>query len=381
MIKRIGFLFFFLILPYVCSAEGGSGGLGGRECVEPRQTTLIAITVNLQADAEVLPGFSPDDPSGTSNYSSSVTAYDRFGQSHVVNVYFRKVSEGVWDWYAVAPDSTTTPNSGTINFTTTGLLQAGSGAPTSIALTLQGTVQNLWLAFDGSLGGDSSTQYPMPFATIFVHQDGFPATCPVLDSPRGGEAWVGSSTHEITWRATPEVQDGWILYWVLYSLDKGATWEYISTDPVTTTSIEWDLPSVTKRNKKCLVKLVTYRVYPQPSDEIVLDMSDQPFTIDVAEITNPSQGETLVVTDNYTITWTSSVGVEPVHEVKLYYSINKGNSWKKIDTITGNPGAYLWTVPQPKKFSTKCKVRVVLLNDKGRIVGKTVSQGYFTIQP
>jgi hypothetical protein len=40
-----------------------------------------------------------------------------------------------------------------------------------------------------------------------------------------------------------------------------------------------------------------------------------------------------------------------------------------------------WTVPQPKKLSTKCKVKVVLLNDKGRTVGKTVSQGYFTIEP
>ena len=313
-----------------------------------------------------------------------MTLYDGIGQSHVATVYFVKnATAGEWNWHVVAPDSSTPPNpaSGTINFTATGLLQAGSGAPTSIALTLQGTVQNVRLAFDGSMGGDSSTQYPMPFATLYLNQDGYPATCPVLDSPRGGEVWVGSSTHEITWRATPEVQDGWILYWALYSLDKGATWEPIGADPITTTSIAWNLPPVTKRYKKCLVKLVTYRVYPDPSNEIVLDMSDQPFTINVAEIIYPLQGETLVVMNSYTITWASSVGVEPVHEVKLFYSINGGNSWKKIDTVTGNQGAYLWTVPQPKKFSTKCKVKVVLLNDKGRILGKAVSQGYFTIQP
>ena len=228
MIKRIGFLFFFLILPYVCSAEGGSGGLGGRECVEPRQTTVIAITVNLQADAEVLPGFSPDDPSGTSNYSSSVTLYDGIGQSHVATVYFVKTATaGEWNWHVVAPDSSTPPNpaSGTINFTATGLLQAGSGAPTSIALTLQGNVQNVRLAFDGSMGGDSSTQYPMPFATLYLNQDGYPPAekCVLVISPNGGEVWEALTTHTVVWDASSDA----VKFRIFFSLDNGASWQQI----------------------------------------------------------------------------------------------------------------------------------------------------------
>ena len=55
-------------------------------------------------------GFSTDyvsatrNPTTTSNYSSSVTAYDSLGQPHVVTVYFRKAYEvpatqtSVWEW-------------------------------------------------------------------------------------------------------------------------------------------------------------------------------------------------------------------------------------------------------------------------------------------
>ena len=145
---------------------------------EPRATTLIAMAANLQQDAAVptVTTFDPADPLSY-NYSSSVTLYDGIGQSHVATVYFVKTATaGEWNWHIVAPDSSTTPNpaSGTINFTATGLLQAGSGAPTSIALTLQGTVQNVRLAFDGSLGGSATTQYPMASTTNFQTQDGYP---------------------------------------------------------------------------------------------------------------------------------------------------------------------------------------------------------------
>ena len=349
------------------------------ECLttHPRATTVIAIAVNLQADALILPAFDPADPSGTSNYSTSVTVYDFIGQSHVATVYFVKTATaGEWNWHVVAPDSSTTPNpaSGTINFTATGLLQAGSGAPTSIALTLQGTFQNVRLAFDGSMGCNASTQYPVVSNTNCQTQDGYPPWMLGLISPNGGEVWGANSTHTIEWCGVGEGMK----VKAFFSLDKGTTWEQVGTDFVTATSMTWDIPSIGKRNKKCLVKAAWYNGW---DEELLTYISEKPFTIDVVEIQYPINGETFIATHDYTITWASSLVIEPVHEVRLYSSRNGSTGWKKIDTITGNPGIYNWTVPQPKKLSTKCKVKVVLLNDKGRIVGKTVSQGYFTIEP
>ncbi|OPY83734.1 MAG: Flagellar hook protein FlgE [Syntrophorhabdus sp. PtaU1.Bin153] len=113
----------------------------------------------------------------TSNYSSSVTVYDSIGQSHVVTTYFRKTGEGEWEWNAVAPDTVGGPTitTGTLNFTTQGLLTAGSGAPATLDLTYQtGTPQAIELAFNGSLGGNATTQYPMASTTNFQTQDGYP---------------------------------------------------------------------------------------------------------------------------------------------------------------------------------------------------------------
>jgi hypothetical protein len=230
------------------------------------------------------------------------------------------------------------------------------------------------LAFDGSFGGPPSTQYLSASTTNFQTQNGFPPWLHGLILPNGGEVWGANSSHTIEWCGVGE--DMKVKAFV--STDKGTTWEQVGTDFVTTTSMTWDIPSINKRNKKCLVKVAWYDMW---DNELITDMSDKPFTIDVAEVQYHIGGETFMATHDYTITWASSLALESVHEVKLYYSLNGSSGWKKIDTITGNPGLYNWTVPQPKKSSTKCKVKVVLLNNKGKAVGKAVSQGYFTIQP
>ena len=82
------------------------------------------------------------NPSATSDYSSSVTAYDSLGQPHVVTVYFRKSYEtttpqqSVWEWMAHldAADSSTGANDlagyGTLIFNNNGALVSGGGATT-----------------------------------------------------------------------------------------------------------------------------------------------------------------------------------------------------------------------------------------------------------
>jgi hypothetical protein len=345
----------------------------------PRATKSIGIAANLLADAPILPAFDPADPSGTSNYSSSLTVYDYLGQSHVVTIYFKKIAEGNWEWHARVGDPgslSTEPDagSGTLVFTADGLLQPGSGSPVYLVFNFSAGTQTISLALDGSLGGIATTQYPMASTTLFQTQDGYPPWMLGLISPNGGEVWGANSTHTIEWCGVGEEMK----VIAFYSMDNGATWEQVGTDSITTTSVVWDIPSISKRNKKCRVKVTWYNRW---DEELIAYTSEKPFAIDVAEVQYPIGGETFIATHDYTITWASSLAVEPVHEVRLYYSRNGSNGWKKIDTITGNPGIYNWTVPQPKKLSTKCKVKVILLNDKRKTVGKAVSQGYFTMQP
>jgi hypothetical protein len=378
VVKRIGFLLLALIFIGISSAAAVTAP-GQCLTAAPVATKYIGIAVNLQADAPILPTFDPADPSGTSNYSTSVTVYDYLGQSHVVTIYFKKIAEGIWEWYARVSDPGSLPTdpdagSGALSFTVDGLLQPGSGSPVDLVFDFYPGTQAIRLALDGSLGGIATTQYPMASVTLFQTQDGDPPWMLGLISPNGGEVWGANSTHIIEWCGVGEGMK----VKAFVSLDNGTTWEQVGTDFVTTNSMAWDIPSIGKRNKKCRVKVIWYNRW---DEELLTYMSEKPFAIDVAEIQYPIQGETFIATHDYTITWASSLAVEPVHEVRLYYSRNGSTGWKKIDTITGNPGIYNWTVPPPKKLSTKCKVKVILLNDKGKTVGKAVSQGYFTMQP
>ncbi|NLW36344.1 flagellar hook protein FlgE [Syntrophorhabdus aromaticivorans] len=146
---------------------------------QPKASTFVAMACNLQQDAEPpADPFVADDPDPRSyNYTSSVTVYDSIGQSHTLSVYFVKTADNTWDWHAVAPDAIggVFEDTGTLSFTAQGLLDPGSGAPVPLDIEYQaGITQTIRLAFDGSLGGNATTQYPMASTTNFQTQDGYP---------------------------------------------------------------------------------------------------------------------------------------------------------------------------------------------------------------
>jgi hypothetical protein len=140
------------------------------------------------------------------------------------------------------------------------------------------TAKVIALAFDGSYGDHATTQYPMAFTTNFLTQNGSPRPC-VL-SPFGGEVWGTGMTHTVEWYGERAE--------VFFSMDKGTTWEQIGTGIVTGTSLEWNVPAVAERQKKCLIKVVGYDIW---NNDLGSDTSDKPFTIDVVEITYPKGGE------------------------------------------------------------------------------------------
>ena len=56
-------------------------------------------------------------------------------------------------------------------------------------------------------------------------------------------------------------------------------------------------------------------------------------------------------------------------------------TWKTIVTRSGNPGSYNWKVPAVAGIKKRCRVKVVLLDSLGSIIGSDMSDKVFTIQP
>ena len=161
----------------------------------PTETTAITIAANLDSREAIPPGaFDVTNPNNTSNFSSSVTTYDSLGNSHVVDVYFRKSVEtatgNTWQWNAVvgASDSlsgaTEIQASGTITFNNNGYLNTESAAtylPSGGFDFTGGAAAGQVIDFDfgssittdGGTGQDGTVQYGSQSATMFQNQDGY----------------------------------------------------------------------------------------------------------------------------------------------------------------------------------------------------------------
>ncbi|MDP3504184.1 MAG: flagellar hook-basal body complex protein [Myxococcales bacterium] len=66
-------------------------------------TSQVSMRARLDPNAPMLT-FDPLNPTATSNFSASVTAYDSLGSSFDVTVYFNRTASGSWDFHAMVPD-------------------------------------------------------------------------------------------------------------------------------------------------------------------------------------------------------------------------------------------------------------------------------------
>lgn len=153
----------------------------------PNATTQITITANLDS-SEAVPALAWDlqDPANTANFSDTVTIYDSLGNSHTLDVYFRKDGDNAWSWHAltdaaevggVAGDNAEVGTGGTATFDQFGALATitgntgltatfvGGAAPTTFDLNL-GTV---------GVAGEGLTQYASPSNVSSHNQDGYTA--------------------------------------------------------------------------------------------------------------------------------------------------------------------------------------------------------------
>jgi C1A family cysteine protease len=191
-----------------------------------------------------------------------------------------------------------------------------------------------------------------------------------LLDPDGGEFAPSGGTYPITWEAPGDAY----AFNLFYSLNNGTTWDLFATVPGST--YDWPVPVVPSNKKTCRVKI---EEIDGGGSKVSEDRSSGPFTIEVVGLTSPNGGDLVPSEGSWEITWTTNSTIKDVNIVKLYYTLDNGLTWKPLTTLPGNPGSYSWPVPFMAKDKTKCKVKVVLKDGTGKVVGSDTSDFTFTI--
>lgn len=208
----------FLLQGYQANTAGVISGAVGTitlpsTTASPNPTANVSIGANLNSQ-EVVNTFNITDPTGTSNYSTSMTLYDSLGNGHLITSYFSKTAANTWTYNVVglaseintasynAANIDTTLGivrlaSGTLGFTTNGALNTASvatsynngtvgGAAGATAGELQinflGATPAQLMTFDfgtpiagGGTGLNGTTQFGSPSALVRQTQDGYAA--------------------------------------------------------------------------------------------------------------------------------------------------------------------------------------------------------------
>jgi flagellar hook protein FlgE len=156
--------------------------------ISPHATEGVTVTANLDSNAQVpTNAWDDQDPSATSNFSTSITVYDSLGDSHSLDVYFRKTADNTWDYHALVSGDQLDPplagqnvdvGTGTLTFGTDGSLTANSGAALNVdfagATAGQAITLNLGAPTGaGGTGLDGVTQFAGASNISGQSQDGY----------------------------------------------------------------------------------------------------------------------------------------------------------------------------------------------------------------
>jgi hypothetical protein len=188
-----------------------------------------------------------------------------------------------------------------------------------------------------------------------------------LLTPNGGEEIGSGGTYDIMWNATP----GMTAFRLAYSLDNGVTWKAIrGAENVAENHYLWTVPSPMANKKTCLVRVTGYNTN---DDKVKTDISDAPFTIEVASITAPIKDAIVSKgTLAYPVTWITN-GISQDVSAEIFYTLDKSGIWKKaagrvVDPLT----SFGWDVPSPAE-PKNAKLKVVFKDASGTKVATAIS--------
>ncbi|MFZ3013104.1 MAG: flagellar hook protein FlgE [Nitrospira sp.] len=98
----------------------------------PRATTTALVAANLRSNTTIGPTFQLSNPSGTSNFSTSITVFDTLGNGHLLSTYYTKTAANTWEYNVVAalPDINVAGYHAANQDTTLGIVRVGTGTLT-----------------------------------------------------------------------------------------------------------------------------------------------------------------------------------------------------------------------------------------------------------
>jgi hypothetical protein len=106
--------------------------------------------------------------------------------------------------------------------------------------------------------------------------------------------------------------------------------------------------------------------------------SAAPFTIEVVKLTASNGRETLFPGQMQPVSWETHGTNGAVAEVRMYDTKDGETTWSLIAIVPASPGRYDdWTVSLVSRTRRKCKVKVVLIDDRG--IGSESTRGIFFI--
>jgi photosystem II stability/assembly factor-like uncharacterized protein len=205
-----------------------------------------------------------------------------------------------------------------------------------------------------------------------------PAPVTIL-SPQGGEVFPSGSKQTIRWKTA----EAGLTFDLKYSMNNGATWDSIAAG-IPGYSYEWTVPAPIRNREKCLIRVIAYRA---PGARLGADIPGTPFSIEVVKLTKPDDGATyLHPGDTYVLTWKTNITRKPVDSVQLFFTRDVTSSpviWEEIARFGAGEyeAGYPWVVPDVQRSRRRCKLKLILRDISGEIVGIDRSDHYFAIQP
>ncbi len=191
--------------------------------------------------------------------------------------------------------------------------------------------------------------------------------------PNGGEIFNIGEEETIRWSASDNIQIDSII--LEYSHDGGNTWEVLSHPSPSETIFVWNIPEIS--SESCLVRVKAWDEW----GNLGIDLSDNFFRIrDIypPEVTviYPNGGDTLYANEVDTIRWLSQDNIK-VESLKIYLSLDSGQTFNQIVKIIGNDSIFEWEVPDT--HSNQCLIKIVAY-DKDDNTGYDQSDSTFIIE-
>ncbi|MFH1576085.1 MAG: NosD domain-containing protein, partial [Candidatus Margulisiibacteriota bacterium] len=164
-----------------------------------------------------------------------------------------------------------------------------------------------------------------------------------VESPNGGEQWMGGVTYEVTWTATDETGiDEIRLYYTT-----GSGWTTIATGEANDGTYDWQTPAINSNSVRVSIEAVD----SSPQHNVGTDESDANFTIDsnppsAPNLVTPTDGSTIA--DNTpTLTWeaaTDNLSGIGSYEITLDSTLITQGATTTYTTGTLSEGFHTWEV-------------------------------------